>query len=415
MSVIEVKFYTAMKKMIEDNFIQKINEASDIIKQKVETNLNLDDLNGHYLITPEVRSRLVEELHTSKAAIGRLLNRASSLYQSFDINHNRLRTFKLLPIDNKYINIKFNFEDKNYDLIYDKSTGYINISKFSSQFTVPFKLWRKEFNGNEAIKWLSDKYRIQTEESPSIGVIYEIEENGYSGYYIHSELFLSYVVLVSPVLNLIMARLLQSLKICKTTFYFSKNKPIVAQRKRKTVESSPLISAESSSSNESLSNESQGSKRRRTSEPDDSPNDIDIREPIDRSSSNDQIEDLESKLSNLDIDGNNIEKVSKKIEDLSLDSDDDLIFDTSMPTTRVIRKQHKEVSSSAASTATNMEWNVAQSTKELSKPTTKPKVKVVGRSKINYIEDDDDNDVIRTSNGNTLKCKKTLFKKPLFK
>lgn len=252
---IECKIYKIMTKLVSEgklahvpvevdieNRPKKVVSAEMRIVNAVNKKLKNNEHQYFYLITTEISSYICKELNISKLVLSRALRQNSYAFHSHDLKYKKLYAIRLLDLDNDYISTCLTFEDRNIELIYDRVSGYVNVTRFSSQFESAFSVWRREFNGNEAIKWLNEKYNVKSrmtsvvDEETNYKIIYKVDDSVYdfgNGDYIHPEIFQMYASFVHPVLGLLVSRLFPSLKVSRTSYLRCKYEQKVKSVKRR--------------------------------------------------------------------------------------------------------------------------------------------------------------------------------------
>lgn len=206
---------------------KKINEMQRVVDM-IDECAAIKNKENWYLLTKEVNESICKEMNINKSMLNRTLKRNMSSIQCYNLDNKQLHAVRMLDLENTYISKYFNYDNREIEIVYDNKSGYINVTQFSSQFEVTFRMWRREFNGNDALKWLNKKFTVNSrktkntnEEEEDIGIAYRVENCKYEfaiGDYVHPEIFQMYACFVHPVLGLIISRLLSSLKISRSSY-----------------------------------------------------------------------------------------------------------------------------------------------------------------------------------------------------
>lgn len=256
---IEQNIYKHMSKLITNDKLCKVSE-SEILDNIIASYQGID-CEKSYILTADVRKEMQKSMLMNGGVLSRALNKPSSMYRCHEIGGTS-RVVQLYDESNEYVISVFEFKEDKFEVIHDKTSGYINISKFSEQFDVSFKTWRNDFGGNECIRWIDSQYTIEDKNKTTIPAAYRVneEQTSYSefrGYYVHPEALLAYASFVNPILGCIMSRHLTSLKIFRSKYLSCK---YIKIKKEKIKESRKRVSREQSSEEDAAS-ESESPKR----------------------------------------------------------------------------------------------------------------------------------------------------------
>lgn len=245
-STVEERIYKELQHMIADGQLMripfdaqptartgKLPVATTRILNRVKSTVpRMRDRENQYIITHQNRCAISKKLSLTTNVITRALKRQCLSMQVFDISYKRMYTLRMLDAENTYMLRHFSYNGKLVDLIYDEQTGFINVSKFSRQFTVKFAFWRNELNGEEAIHDFMNRHQIECKIKQEdnemshrqyVDAVYTVDENKSKyefarGHYIHPELFMLYVSTVHPILCMHVQSALIKCKIMRVSY-----------------------------------------------------------------------------------------------------------------------------------------------------------------------------------------------------
>ena len=172
---IEQNIYKQLSNLIINEKLCKVEGSK--IEESIMSSYSGLDRQRSFILSADNRKEMQKSMSVNGGMLGRSLNRPSSMYRCHEIEGTASRVIQLYDESNEYVLSILEMKEDKYEVIHDKTSGYINVSKFSEQLDVSFKTWRKDMGGDACIEWIKSEYTIEDKSKSTIPVAYRVNED----------------------------------------------------------------------------------------------------------------------------------------------------------------------------------------------------------------------------------------------